>query len=394
MGKRTLIGVLALAVGLSLGFAASPIRVGVTVSATGPAASLGIPEKNTFLMIQEEINKAGGIKGHPVEFIILDDGTDPTAAVRNTRKLIEEDRVHAILGGTTSPISLAMIDPVAEAQVPFISLAAAKAIISPVDEKRHWVFKVPQTDEIMAKAVVADMVARGYQTVAYIGFNTAYGEGWAREFAEEAQAAGLEIVADERYAPTDTSVTGQVLKILSRRPDAVLVGAAGTPAVLPQRTLVERGYRGQIYQTHGVANPDFLRVGGEFVENTLLPAGPILVADQLGPEFPSKPVALEYIVQYEGRYGIGSFSTFGGHAMDAWLILKDALERTLDQVQPDDLAAFRSALRDAIEQTRDLVATHGVFNYSSEDHLGLSFEDAAVIVRVKDNTWKLERTFR
>ncbi len=377
---------------LGVALAQSEVRIGVTLSATGPAASLGIPEKNTLLLIEQgTFGLPAGVK---VRFFVLDDGTDPTAAVKNTKKLIEENRVHLIIGGTTSPNSLAMIDAVAEAKVPFISLAAAKAIIYPVDEKRYWVFKTPQTDELMSKAVVQDMVARGIKTVAYMGFNTAYGEGWAREFEKAAKAAGLKVVASERYSPKDTSVTGQVLKILSRRPDAVLIGAAGTPAVLPQRTLVEKGYKGQIYQTHGVANPAFLKVGGRFVENTLLPAGPILVAAQLPGAFPSKRPALTYIAAYEAKYGVGSYSTFGGHAYDAWQIAKGAIERALKKASPDDLAAFRKALRDEIEATHGVVGVHGVFTMSATDHLGLKFNEAAVMVRVKNGKWVLERTFR
>ncbi|GAA5337940.1 ABC transporter substrate-binding protein [Thermus antranikianii] len=389
--KRWLVALLVL--GLSA-LAQEALKVGVVVSATGPAASLGIPERNTFLMLQEMLDRTGGVAGRKVQFVILDDASDTTQAVRNTRRLVEEGVV-AIIGTTTTPASLGMIPVVAEAKVPMISLAASKDIIHPVDAQRHWVFKTPQTEELMARAIVADMVARGVKTVAYIGFNDAYGEGWARFFEAEAKAKGLQVVASERYARTDTSVTGQVLRILARRPDAVLIGASGTPAVLPQRTLRERGYAGLIYQTHGVANPDFLRVGGKDVEGTLLPAGPILVAEQLPGTFPSKRVALDYIQRYEAKYGIGSYSTFGAHAWDAWLILKPALERALKRADPaKDLAAFRAALRDEIEATRNLVATHGVFTFSREDHLGLRFEDAAVMVRVENGRWKLERIFR
>ena len=370
------------------------LKVGVVVSATGPAASLGIPERNTFLMIQELVDRQGGVAGRKVEFVILDDASDTTQAVRNTRRLVEEGAV-AVIGSTITPNSLAMIDVVAEAKTPMISLAASKDIIYPVDAKRFWVFKTPQTEELMARAIVADMVARGVKTVGYIGFNDAYGEGWARYFEAELKAKGLELVVSERYNRTDTSVTGQALRILARRPDAVLIGASGTPAVLPQRTLKERGYRGLIYQTHGVANPDFLRVGGKDVEGTLLPAGPILVAEQLPSSFPSKRVALDYIQRYEAKYGIGSYSTFGAHAWDAWLILRPALERALKKADPDkDLAAFRAALRDEIEATKGVVGTHGVFTFTKEDHVGLRFEDAAVMVRVENGRWKLERVFR
>ncbi|MEN2981433.1 MAG: ABC transporter substrate-binding protein [Thermus sp.] len=386
---------LALALVLALPvLAQEALKVGVVVSATGPAASLGIPERNTFLMLQDLLERTGGVAGRKVQFVILDDASDTTQAVRNTRRLVEEGVV-AIVGTTTTPASLGMIPVVAEARVPTISLAASKDIIHPVDAQRLWVFKTPQTEELMARAIVADMVARGVKTVGYIGFNDAYGEGWARFFEAEARAKGLQVVVSERYARTDTSVTGQVLRILARRPDAVLIGASGTPAVPAQRTLKERGYAGLIYQTHGVANPDFLRVGGADVEGTLLPAGPILVAEQLPSGYPTKRPSLDYIQRYEARYGIGSYSTFGAHAWDAWLILKPALERALKRADPaKDLAGFRAALRDEIEATRGLVATHGVFTFSREDHLGLRFEDSAVMVRVEGGRWKLERTFR
>lgn len=387
-------GLAALVVLMAAALAQGALKVGVVVSATGPAASLGIPERNALLILEELLGRTGGVAGRKVQFVILDDASDTTQAVRNTRRLVEEGVV-AIVGTTTTPASLAMIDVVAEAKVPMISLAASKDIIYPVDAKRFWVFKTPQTEELMARAIVADMVARGVKEVAYIGFNDAYGEGWARFFEAEARAKGLQVVQSERYNRTDTSVTGQILRILARRPDAVLIGASGTPAVLPQRTLKERGYGGLIYQTHGVANPDFLRVGGKDVEGTLLPAGPILVAEQLPSAFPSKRVALDYIQRYEARYGIGSYSTFGAHAWDAWLILRGALERALKKADPEkDLAAFRSALRDEVEATKGLVATHGVFTYSREDHLGLRFEAAAAMVQVVSGNWKLIRTFR
>lgn len=369
------------------------INIGVVVSATGPAASLGIPERNTLVMLEQRINDAGGIGGHPVRFHIQDDASDTTQAVRNARSLIEEHNVVAIIGTTTTPASLGMIDVVAEAQVPMISLAASRQIIAPMDEQRHWVFKTPQTDEIMANAIVRDMVERGVQTVGFIGFNDAYGEGWWNDFSRVAEENGIEVVANERYARTDTSVTGQVLRIVSQNPDAVLVGASGTPAVLPQRTLLERNYGGTIYQTHGVANPDFLNVGGEDVEGTVLPAGPILVAPQLPEGFATRDVGLQYIEMYEQEHGEGSYSTFGAHAYDAWLILEGALGRALEQASVTDLAAFRSTLRDEIEATEGLVAAHGVFTFSPDDHLGLNLETTAVMVTIENGTWQLLYTF-
>lgn len=384
--------------GLALsGFGAAqeaPLPIGVVVSATGPAASLGIPERNTFTLLESRINEAGGVGGLEVRFIILDDASDTTQAVRNTRSLIEEQNVVAVLGTTTTPASLGMVDVVGETRVPMISLGASKTIVEPVEGAREWVFKTPQTDEIMATAIVRDMVSRGVGTVGFIGFNDAYGEGWFNDFSAVAAENGLEVVANERYAREDTSVTGQVLRLTSAQPDAVLVGASGTPAVLPQRTLLERGYGGLIYQTHGVANPDFLSLGGPDVEGTLLPAGPILVAEQLPDGFPSKEVALEYIELYEAEHGEGSYSTFGAHAYDAWLMLEGALTRALEGgADPADLAGFRSTLRDELETTSDLVGAHGVFNLSPEDHLGLALETAAVMVTVENGTWQLVSTF-
>lgn len=396
--KRLLVGLLALGLGLGLAQQA-PLKIGVVVSATGPAASLGIPERNTLVLLEEQVNRRGGVAGRPVQFVIIDDASDTTQAVRATRRLVQEDQALAIIGTTTTPASLGMIDVVAEAGVPKISLAANLEIVFPVDEKRRWVFKTPQTEQQMSQPIVQDMAASGVKTAAYIGFNDAYGEGWARAFEAAAREAGIQVVASERFARTDTSVAGQVLRILSRNPDAVLIGGSGTAPVLPQRTLRERGYRGLIYQTHGVANPDFLRVGGDLVVGTRLPAGPVLVFDQLPPNFPNRQVATSYVQLYESRFGIGSYSTFGGHAYDAWAILRPALERALRREQTTNLAAFRRALRDELEATRNVVGTHGIFNMSPTDHLGLRFNEAAVMVEIVKTPagkldWKLLRTFR
>ena len=366
---------------------AQEVVVGVVVSSTGPAASLGIPQRDTFVLLEEVINAQGGIAGHSLRFEILDDASDTTQAVRNARSLIEGSNVVAIIGSTTTPASLGMIDVVSEVGVSMISLGASKSIIYPVDEQRHWVFKSPQTDEIMAEVIVRDMLREGISSVAFIGFNDAYGEGWWNDFSRIAEANGLEIVASERYARTDTSVAGQVLRIISSQPEAVLIGASGTPAVLPQRTLVERGFSGLIYQTHGVANPDFLRVGGEDVEGTRLPAGPMLVVSQLPEDAPTRAIGLEYVALFSSRFG--DVSTFGAHAFDAWLILEAALERTLAQASPDDLAEFRSLLRDEIAATQDLVATHGIFSFAPDDHLGLELETTAVMVTIENGTWQL-----
>ena len=380
--EKTLLAVAGAALMALGGAARADINVGVTVSATGPAAPLGIPEKNTFALMPKTI------AGQKVNYIVLDDASDTTTAVANTRKLITEHKVDVVVGSTVTPNSLAMIDAVSEAQVPMISMAASARIVEPMDAKKKWVFKTPQNDIMMALAIATHMQAQGVKTVAYIGFADAYGEGWYGEFNKVAASKGLSIVANERYNRTDTSVTGQVLKIMAAKPDAVLVGGSGTPAALPQKTLKERGYQGKYYQTHGVANNDFLRVGGKDVEGTFLPAGPVLVVDQLPADHPAKKSAKAYVTEYEKAYGKGSVSTFGGHAWDAGLLLQAAIPNAIKKAQPGT-PQFRAALRDAIEGVKELPAAHGVFTMSANDHLGLD-QRARVMVKIENGTWKYQ----
>jgi branched-chain amino acid transport system substrate-binding protein len=362
--------------------AAQDIKVGVTLSATGPAASLGIPERNTFALVPQTIG------GRKVQYIVLDDASDTTTAVKNTRKLIAEDNVDVVVGSTVTPNSLAMIDIAAETETPMISMAASSRIVEPVDAKRRWVFKTPQNDQQMAVVIVSHMLAKGIKSVGFIGFADAYGEGWWNVFSTIAEARGVKILANERYQRTDTSVTGQILKIMSANPDAVLIAGSGTPAALPQKTLKERGYKGQIYQTHGVANRDFLRVCGKDCEGTWLPAGPVLVADQLPNDHPVKKSATAYVEAYEKVHGKNSVSTFGAHAWDAVVLLQAAVPVALKKAQPGT-KAFRAALRDALEGVKNAAGGHGIFNMSPTDHLGLD-QRAAVMVQVVNGDWKLQ----
>jgi branched-chain amino acid transport system substrate-binding protein len=364
--------------------AAQDIKVGVTVSATGPAASLGIPERNTFPLMPQTIG------GKKVQFIILDDASDTTTAVKNTRKLITEDKVDVVVGSTISPNSLAMIDVVAESETPMISMAASSRIVEPVDAKKRWVFKTPQNDQQMALVIVGDMLKRGIKTVGFIGFADAYGEGWWNEFSKIAEARGIKVVANERYNRADSSVTGQVLKLVAARPDAILIAGSGTPAALPQKSLKERGYAGRIYQTHGVANNDFLRVCGKDCEGTLLPAGPVLVAAQLPIDNPVKKSALAYVDLYEKAHGKGSVSTFGAHAWDTGVLLQAAIPVALKTGAQPGTKEFRVALRNALEQVKNAPGAHGIFNMSPNDHLGLD-QRAAVMVEIKDGTWVLQK---
>lgn len=380
MTKRILAAAL---MGLSL--AAAPalaqIKVGVTLSATGPAASLGIPEKNVFAIAPREI------AGKKIEWIVLDDGSDPVAAVKNARKFVSEDKVDVIAGSSTTPNSLAMIDVAAESGTPMISIASSMRIVDPVDGKRHWVFKTPQNDAHMMTAMSQHMSDHGVKRVGIIGFNDAYGEGVISEFGKLAGTRKLSIVSTERYARTDTSVTGQVLKLMSTNPDAIMIAASGTPAALPAKALRERGYKGKIYFTDGVINEDFLRVGGRDVEGAFLPAGPFVVASQLPDSNPTKKASLDFIKLHDGKYPPGSANSFSAHAWNVWLILQHAIPVALKTAQPGT-KEFRKALRDAMENERELVTTHGVLNTSATDHMGFD-QRARVMVEIEKGTWKL-----
>ena len=377
--KKTLFVALGLA--FAAGAAHAQLKVGVTVSATGPAASLGIPERNTVELMPKEIG------GQKVTYIVLDDASDTTSAVKNIRKLISEDKVDVVLGSTTSPNSLGMIDVAAEAQTPMIAWAASSRIVEPVDDKRRWVFKTPQNDSHMSTAIVSHMTSNNVKNVAFIGFADAYGEGWYEQFKSVAEARGIKIVANERFTRTDTSVTGQVLKMMAAKPDAMFIAGSGTPAALPQKTLKERGWSGKVYQTHGVANNDFLRVCGADCEGTLLPAGPVLVAEQLPDDNPVKASAMTYIKAYEAAHGKGSVSTFGAHAWDSGVMLQAAVPEALKKAQPGT-AEFRAALRDALEGMKEVAGAHGVFTMGPNDHLGLD-QRARVMVQIQKGAWKL-----
>ncbi|WP_116135786.1 ABC transporter substrate-binding protein [Trinickia diaoshuihuensis] len=379
--KQWVRGSLAVAMMCGATAAFAQVKIGVVLSTTGPAASLGIPEKNTIALLPKEID------GKSVQYIVLDDGSDTGKAVQDVHKLIDEDHVDAIVGSTVTPNSLAMLDPTSAAKTPMISLAASAKIVEPMDDKRKWAFKTPQNDGLMANAIADYMAKHGVKTVGFIGFADAYGESWNAEFGKAAAADHLKIVANEKYNRTDASVTGQVLRVLSANPDAVLIAGSGTPAALPAKELKARGYKGKVYQTHGVANNDFLRVCGKDCEGEILPSGPVLVADQLPSGNAVKQSALAYKSAYEKAYGAGSVVTFGGHAWDAGQMLQRALPEALKKAQPGT-EAFRSALRDALENIKELPISQGVMNTSPANHNGLD-QRARVMVEVADGKWKL-----
>ncbi|MFZ6681478.1 ABC transporter substrate-binding protein [Undibacterium sp. Tian12W] len=359
--------------------AQAQIKIGVTISSTGPAASLGIPEKNAIAMLPKEI------AGKKVEYIVLDDASDTTQTVTNTRKLISEEKVDAIIGSTTTPNSLAMLGVIGEGKTPTISLASSNRIIEPMDANKAWMFKTPQTDTMMAIAIAEDMSKKGVKTMGFIGFSDALGEAFLVEVTKYAELKKIKVVATERFSRNDNSVVGQVLKLMSGNPDAIVVGASGTPAALPPKTLAERGYKGRIYHNHGVANSDFLRVCGKDCDGTFLPTGPVMVARQLADNNPVKKAALDFSTKFENTYGAGSLAAFASYAWDAGLLLQQAIPVALKKAAPGT-AEFRAALRDALEATQGLATTNGVVNMSKSDHLGLD-QRARVMVQIKGGKW-------
>jgi branched-chain amino acid transport system substrate-binding protein len=360
--------------------AQAQMKVGVIASATGPTAVVGIPQKNSAALLPKKI---GAID---VDYIFYDDASDSTQTVALVKKLLVEDKVDAIIGPSGSPNSMAALQFVAEAKTPMLAPVGTTAVVLPMDEQKRWVFKTTQNDDLICEALVAHMVKKGVKTVGYIGFNDAYGESWHRVFVPMIEKAGMKLIVDERFQRTDQSVTGQAIKIVAANPDAVLIGAAGGPTVLPHATLVERGYKGQIYQTHGAATPDFMRLGGKAVEGAVMAASLMLVLDEVGDANPAKKVALEYIGAYQKLYGTKP-ATFGANVYDAGLLLQRAVPEAAKKGKPGT-PEFRSALRDAIESTRELVGTQGVYNMTPQDHSGFD-RRGRELMQLKDGMWHL-----
>ncbi len=368
------------------------VKVGFVVDVTGGASSLGVPERNTVLLYQDELGVAQGPAGPVrVEYVVTDGESDPTKAVIAIKRLIDEERVAAVVCCTTSPASLAVIQTVQTSRVPNISLAAAATIIEPVGQ-RKWIFKTPQTDRLMIDFITDDMRQRGIRRVAWLGFDDAFGQGGLVEFEKIAPEKGIEMVAKESFARAATDVSTQVTRAMGRNPQGFLLWAIPPGANVAQRNIRDLGVTLPVYQSHGVANKTFLDLGGTSVEGTLLPAGKILIAEQLPDTDKQKPVLLRYVERYEGRFGKGTRNTFGGHALDAMLILQPAIERTLQQgIRPENTGGFRTVLRDQIERgTKELIGITGIFTFLPTDHLGLDTR-AAVMIEVRNGTWTLAR---
>jgi len=375
--KRNTLAVSLLLAGLTCLQARADITVGVLVGATGPGASLGIPYKNTFSVLPATLG------GEKVRYIILDDATDPSTAVKNARKLIAEEKVDVLIGSSSVPTATAVVDVANELKTPQIALSP----VAVPPNRLEWTFPIPQPVPVMMEVVVEHMKANKVKTVGYIGFNDSWGDLVYKGFVSQAEPAGIGIVTSERYGRMDTSVTAQTLKIISAHPDAVVAGGSGTPGALPHVTLVERGFKGPIYHNHGVINRDFLRVGGKNIEHAMAPTGPVMIAEQLPDSNPIKKVALEFTKLYEAVYGAGSRNAFAAYSYDAYLRLAQAVPVALKTAKPGTLE-FRAALRTALENSKEVVGTHAVYNTTPADHNGVD-RRSRVLVEASNGEWKL-----
>lgn len=348
------------------------ITVGVTLSATGPAAALGIPIKNTIELLPTEI---GGVK---VKVIQLDDAGDPTAATTNARRLITESKVDILVGSSTTPPTIAVSTIANESQVPHFTMAPM-----PVNEARQkWSVVMPQPVPLMAKVMFEHMKKNNVKTVGLIGFSDSWGDLWLNEFKNQGAPMGLQLVADERFARPDTSVAGQVLKLVSVKPDAVLVAASGTGAALPQATLRERNYAGLIYQTHGAVSMDFIRIAGKAAENVIMASGPVMAPEGQDDSALTKKPGLALNAAYEGKYGANTRNQFGAHIWDVFEILKRVVPVALKTAKPGT-PEFKEAIRQALLSEKNLAASQGVYNFTDKDRYGVD-DRARILLTVKD----------
>jgi branched-chain amino acid transport system substrate-binding protein len=371
------------AAAFALGVSASAladITVGISLPLTGPANGLGIPMQNYIKLWPDSV------AGEKLKVILLDDASDPTRAVQNARRFVTEDKVDIVMGSSVTVNAVAMSETVAESKT--VQLMFSPAVLQA--GKDHWAFRLPQGNAVMAHAVIEHMKKQGVKTVGFLGYTDAYGETWLNDFrTETAKLKGPQITAVERFARPDTSVTGQALKLVSANPDAILIVASGSGAAMPHKGVVERGYKGKIYQTHAAATRDLMRIGGKDVEGGFVVSGPALVPEQLSESHPSKKVALDFVTKYEKAYGPGSRNQFAGHAYDAIIVLEKTIPVAKAKAKPGT-PEFRAALRDAIEGMGRTVLAHGVLTYEKDNHWGFTVE-TPVMLKVVNGDWKIEQ---
>ena len=359
--------------------ALADVTIGVSLPLTGPGSGLGIPMQNYFKIFPATI------AGEKINLIVLDDATDPGKGVNNARRFVTEDKVDLIIGSAITAVAAAMTPVATEAKT--VQLAASPVGVPPGQDV--WMFRLPQSNDVMAHAVVGHMKKLGVKTVGFLGYTDAYGELWLKALTAEGDKNGIKIVASERFARTDTSVTPQALKLTGANPDAMLIVASGSGAAMPHKAIVERGYKGKIYQTHAAATPDLVRIGGKDIDGSYLVSGPAVIAEQLPDTHPSKKLAIDFVAKYEKAVGPNTRNQFAGHAYDAQIVLEKVLPIALKKAKPGT-PEFRAALRDGIETMGRTVFSHGVMNWTKDDHWGYT-DETGVMLKVVDGKFVVEK---
>ncbi len=374
--KKTLLALAITAVSSTAALA--DIKIGVSLSLTGPGSGLGIPMQKQLQLFPKTIG------GEKVQLIVLDDATDPGKGAANARRFVTEDKVDLIFGSCITAVAAAMTDIASEAGT--VQIAGSPVGVPPGKDK--WLFRLPQSNTVMGHAVVEHMKKQGVKTVGFLGYTDAYGQQWLDAVGPMLDKAGIKLVGTERFARTDTSVTPQALKLTAANPDAMLVVASGSGAAMPQMGLVERGYKGKVYQTHAAATPDLARVGGKSVEGTFVVSGPALLGDQLADSHPSKKLALDFVQKFEKEFGANSRNQFAGHSYDFQVAAEKAIPLALKKAKPGT-PEFRAAVRDSLETMGRTVFAHGVMNWTPADHWGYTLE-TGVMTKVVDGKFKVE----
>ena len=358
--------------------ALADINIGVSLSLTGPGSGLGIPMQKQLQLFPKTIG------GEKVNLTILDDATDPGKGAANARRFVTEDKVDLIFGSCITAVAAAMTDIATEAG----TVQIAGSPVGVPEGKDKWLFRLPQSNTVMGHAVVEHMKKNGVKTVGFLGYTDAYGQQWLDAIGPMLEKAGIKLVGTERFARTDTSVTPQALKLTTANPDAILVVASGSGAAMPQLGLVERGFKGKVYQTHAAATPDLPRVGGKSVEGTFVVSGPALLGDQLADSHPSKKQALDFVQKFEAANGAITRNQFAGHSYDFQVAMEKAIPLALKKAKPGT-PQFRSALRDSLETMGRTVFAHGVMNWTPTDHWGYTLE-TGVMTKLVDGKFKVE----
>ncbi len=358
--------------------ALADIKIGVSLSLTGPGSGLGTPMQKQMQLFPKTI------AGEKVTVILLDDASDPGKGSANARRFVTEDKVDVIFGSCLTPVAAAMTDIASEAGT--VQIAGSPVGVPPGKDK--WLFRLPQSNTVMGHAVIEHMKKQGIKSVGFLGYADVYGQQWLDAVGPELEKAGIKMVGVERFARTDTSVTPQALKLTSANPDAILVVASGSGAAMPQMGLIERGYKGKVYQTHAAATPDLSRIGGKSVEGTFVVSGPALLGDQLADSHPSKKLALDFVQKFEKEFGPNTRNQFAGHAYDFQVAMEKAIPLALKKAKPGT-PEFRAAIRDSLETMGRTVFSHGVMNWTAADHWGYTLE-TGVMTKVVDGKFKVE----